>query len=226
MATKPRSNIRARRRQLQSNSIPSRVTKKSRKLPSRSGNHRRVLPATKSSAQKQFLPTNLLTSRQPLLGRKRANITLPGTTNRLSPRLKTDQHQVSSLPLVSPPNNTTPWWLLRLYALHRYSCLGTFLLVVAVLVVYGWTVYSQKLWGQNYRKLQELQRDERQLTKTNEVLKNKMAQEAEKPNAGLLSPTPNKTIFLPRKQLEVDRNPTVQTSPPQRQPSPSSLLGY
>ncbi|MDJ0619202.1 MAG: hypothetical protein QNJ63_21085 [Calothrix sp. MO_192.B10] len=225
MATKPRSNIRARRRRLQSNSTQSRVTQKSTKLPSRSGNHRRVLPATKSSAQKQFLPTNLLTSRQPLLGRKRAKIAFPRSTN-LPQRLETNQNQVSSLPLVSPPNNTTPWWLLRLYALHRYSCLGAFLLVVAVLVVYGWTVYSQKLWGQNYRKLQELQRDERQLTKTNEVLKNKMAQEAEKPNAGLLSPTPNTTIFLPTEQLEVDRNPTTQTSPPQRQPSPSSLLGY
>ncbi|MCX7596207.1 MAG: hypothetical protein N2235_21100 [Fischerella sp.] len=92
---------------------------------------------------------------------------------------------------------TTPLWLLRLYALHRHSVIVTFLLVTTTLIVYGWTVYSQQLWSQGYRKLQNLQRYERQLTTANEVLKNKMAQEAQKPAAGLVSPSPANTIFLP-----------------------------
>lgn len=231
MSTTPRSNIRARHRHLQSNSMHSRVNKRSRKLPSNYVNHRSVLPTTESPRQKQSLSTNLLPPRQRVVGRKRRKIALPASANHPlvadSQIIETNQQQLPSLPraAVSPSNNTTPWWLLRLYTLHRYSCFGMFLLVVAVLVVYGWTVYSQKLWGQSYRKLQELQRDERQLMKTNEVLKNKMAQEAEKPNAGLLSPTPNKTIFLPAEQLE--QNPNTKTKHSQKQPPlPSSLGGY
>ncbi len=225
MATTPRSNMRARRKHLQSNLMQSRVTKKSRKLPSKSVNHRSALLTTQSPDQKQ-----LFTPRQRIIGRQRTKITAPVSKKRQlaadSPILGANQQQISSLPRLSPSNTTTPPWLIRFFTIYRYSCLGTFLLVVAVLVVYGWTVYSQKLWGQNYHKLQELQRNERQLTKTNEVLKDKMAQEAEKPNAGLLSPTLNKTIFLPEEQLEVNQNPNANTTHPQRQPSLPSSLGY
>ncbi|MDJ0677162.1 MAG: hypothetical protein QNJ36_17575 [Calothrix sp. MO_167.B42] len=205
--------------------MQSRVTKRSRKLPSNSVNHRSALLTTQSPDQKQ-----LFTPRQRIIGRQKTKITAPGVKKRQllanSPTLETNEQQNSSLSNVSPSNTTKPRWLIRFFTLYRYSCLGTFLLVVAVLVVYGWTVYSQKLWGQNYRKLQELQRDERQLTKTNEVLKNKMAQEAEKPNAGLLSPTPNKTIFLPGEQLEVNQNGNADNTHPQRQPAIPSSLGY
>lgn len=120
---------------------------------------------------------------------------------------------------------STPLWLLRLYTLHRHSSVVAFLLVAATLVVYGLTVYSQQLWSQAYRKMQNLQRYERQLTTTNEVLKNKMAQEAQT-SAGLVSPSPGGTIFL-RPALE-NSNPlppnTIPNSEPQKQtPAP---LGY
>ncbi len=97
---------------------------------------------------------------------------------------------------VMPNSESAPLWLLRLYALHRHSSIVAFLLVAATLVVYGWTVYSQELWSQGYRRLQNLQRQERQLTTTNEVLENKMAVEGERPAAGLVAPTPAKMIFL------------------------------
>jgi hypothetical protein len=77
---------------------------------------------------------------------------------------------------VMPSSGAAPVWLLRLYASHRYSSVVTFLLVASALVVYGWTVYSQELWGQGYRRLQNLQLYERQLTTTNATLKNKMAE--------------------------------------------------
>ncbi len=225
MATTHRQNTRARRKQLQSDLIQSKLTKGSRKLPSKSVNHRRALPTTQLPRQKQ-----LFTPRQRIIGKQRTKITVPASPKRqLVPEqstLGTNQQQIASLPRLSPSNTTIPQWLLRFYNLYHYSCLGTFLLVVAVLVVYGWTVYSQKLWGQNYQKLQELQRDERQLTKTNEVLKNKMAQEAAKPNAGLLSPNPKKTIFLPEAQLEVNQNSYGNIAQPQTQPSLPSSLGY
>jgi hypothetical protein len=65
-----------------------------------------------------------------------------------------------------------------------------------MLAVYGWTVYSQHMWNQAYQKLGVLQRHERQLTTTNEVLKNQMALQAEQPITGLVPPNPAAVIFL------------------------------
>lgn len=156
------------------------------------------------------------------------------------PRLKLGSSRIKSqiidnnhpgilpLPQVSSSQTATPSWLIDLYTLYHYSYAITFLLVGIVLVIYGWTVHSQKLWGQSYRKIQKLQRDERQLIKTNEVLKNKMAQESEKPNIGLSSPNTNKTIFLPKEMWEqkqtLDDNSKLTQS--QNQPRPPLSLGY
>jgi len=142
--------------------------------------------------------------------------------------LENNYPEIASLPQVSSSQTATPSWLIHLYTLYHCSYAITFLLAVIVLVIYGWTVHSQKLWGQSYRKIQKLQRDERQLMKTNEVLKNKMAQESEKPNIGLFSPTTNKTIFLPKelweqKQTLDDNSKPTQT---QNQPRAPFSLGY
>ncbi|MBW4431519.1 MAG: hypothetical protein KME28_07265 [Pelatocladus maniniholoensis HA4357-MV3] len=107
---------------------------------------------------------------------------------------------------------TIPMWLLRLYAINRYSGIVAFVLVATTLVIYGWTVYSQQLWSQSYRKLQTLQRDERQLTTTIEVLKNKMAQEAQTSAAGLVSPSPTGAIFLPPAQEDSNSSPSITTT--------------
>jgi hypothetical protein len=101
----------------------------------------------------------------------------------------------SKIPVMSAAE-TMPVWILRLHGLQRHTSAVSFLLVLATLIAYGWTVYSQQLWGKSYRRLQDLQRHERQLTITNGVLKSKMATDAEKPNAGLASPSPERTIFL------------------------------
>lgn len=124
-----------------------------------------------------------------------------------------------------PDSGATPIWLLRVYTLHRYSSVTAFLLVATTLVAYGLTVYSQELWSQGYRRLQNLQRQERQLTTTNAALTHKMAEDAEKPTAGLDSPTPATTIFLPPPDsLNVVPPSTTPNSATQKQTSPS--LGY
>ncbi|MBH8578189.1 hypothetical protein I8752_35655 [Nostocaceae cyanobacterium CENA369] len=125
-----------------------------------------------------------------------------------------------------PTTGATSLWLLRLSKLHRYSSVVAFLLVAATLVVYGWTVYSQELWSQDYAKIQNLRRNERQLTTTNATLKNKMAEEAEQPTAGLVSPTPARTIFVPL--APSNQNSTLpNTKPnPQTQQQTPSPLGY
>lgn len=52
------------------------------------------------------------------------------------------------------------------------------------------------MWSQSYRKLAILQRHERQLTATSEVLKNKMALQAEQPITNLIPRNPTEAIFL------------------------------
>ncbi|MEH2167847.1 MAG: hypothetical protein V7K41_14460 [Nostoc sp.] len=125
-----------------------------------------------------------------------------------------------------PNSGVAPLWLLRLYTFHRYSSVLAFLLVASTLAVYAWTVYSQELWGQSYRRLQNLQRHERLLTTTNATLKNKMANEAEQPTAGLVSPTPEGVIFLP--PASQSPKPALPNTTPnsEKQPQTLSPLGY
>ncbi|MFM5998581.1 MAG: hypothetical protein ACKPCI_23450 [Dolichospermum sp.] len=133
-------------------------------------------------------------------------------------QLKTSLYDISDA-------ETIPMWLLRLYKINRYSSILAFLLVVATLIVYGWTVYSQELWSQSYRKLKNLQRHERQLNTANATLTGKMAQEAEKPGTQLVSPSSETTIFLPPKFSNYPQS-SLSTSEPEPQPEPPSPLGY
>ena len=96
---------------------------------------------------------------------------------------------------------------------------------LATLIVYGWTVYSQELWSQSYRKFKNLQRHERQLNTANATLTSKMAQEAEKPDTKLVSPTSETIIFLPPKLSNYPQS-SSSTSQPETQPEPPSPLGY
>lgn len=125
---------------------------------------------------------------------------------------------------VMPDGSKVPIWLMRWNSLHRHSAVITFLLVCTTLVVYGWTVYSQHLWNSSYQELLQLQRDERQLTKHDEALKNRMAQEAEKPHSGLVSPTPANTIFL--EESAPDGSQKVDKKNLGSQSQPSNAVGY
>jgi hypothetical protein len=123
-----------------------------------------------------------------------------------------------------------PLWLTRLCICQRNTSVATFIFVGLTLLVYGWNVYSQQLWGKSFEKLQNLQRQERQLTATNGVLKNKMATDAEKNNNGLTSITPEGMIFLAPTPSSATPtpHPTPQTLPPNSvvQPPDSTSPGY
>ena len=115
---------------------------------------------------------------------------------------KFNHSSTSSQVPILPSSQSAPFWLQQLCRLQRQSTVLTFLLVTATLGLYGWTVYCQQLWSQSYHKLVILQRDERQLTTTSEVLKNQMALQAEQPNTGLVPSSPTQAIFLqPAPQL-------------------------
>ncbi|MEC4986725.1 MAG: hypothetical protein SAJ37_23145 [Oscillatoria sp. PMC 1068.18] len=89
-----------------------------------------------------------------------------------------------------------PFWLRLLMFLQYSSSVVTFSLVTGTLIIYAWTVYTQQQWSKEYKKLETLQRNERQLTTTNESLKSQLAEQAETPESGLVPPNPKNTIFL------------------------------
>ncbi|MEH2160003.1 MAG: hypothetical protein V7K38_02920 [Nostoc sp.] len=161
-------------------------------------------PATPASSRRQQRSTNQAAIPKSVkeLGKQQ----MPNLNEESSATQKNLGVDFLRLPTM-PNSGTAPLWLLRLYTFHRYSTVLAFLLVASTLAVYGWTVYSQELWGKSYRRLQNLQRHERMLTTTNATLTNKMAKEAEQPATGLVSPTPQGMIFL---------------SPPSHSPKPTS----
>ncbi|MGF1482315.1 MAG: hypothetical protein ACFB4I_23025 [Cyanophyceae cyanobacterium] len=118
-----------------------------------------------------------------------------------------------------------PLWLRFLLMLQQSSSVFACCTVMSALAVYGLTVYTPRHWNQQYQKLTALQRHERNLTATNETLKNELAQQAERPEAGLAIPNPEQVIFLPatpppaddRHQTRSDRSdaglPTPATAP-------------
>jgi len=167
-----------------------------------------TLQKRKVSIQHHQVPLPLEKPRWERLVSSRVEVTSPRAeaTTELS-----SQDSLPSIP-VMPNSRKFPSWLLRLYAIHRHSSVAAFLFVTVTLVVYGWTVYSQQLWSQAYRKLQDLQHHERQLTTINGELKEKMAQDAQRPAAGLVSPTPSGTIFLPRSPVGL--NPVSPNTTP------------
>jgi hypothetical protein len=123
-----------------------------------------------------------------------------------------------------PRPQSAPPWLKLFLRVQQASSVMTLLLIVALLTVYGWTVYTQQRWGQAYHRLETLQKRERQLTAANEVLKNQIAKQAEAPEVGLVLPAPDNTIFLAPAPQRPPVEPEVNLPPPQ--PIPARPLGY
>ncbi|MCW6035934.1 hypothetical protein K4A83_06560 [Spirulina subsalsa FACHB-351] len=96
------------------------------------------------------------------------------------------------------PRPKLPIWLRVLLGIQHGSSIVTFCLITAVLIVYSSTVYIQQQWSQDYRRLENLQRAQRNLTVADELLKNQLAQQANRPETGMVAPSPDNTIFLQR----------------------------
>jgi len=97
---------------------------------------------------------------------------------------------------VLPNPQLKPVWLRSLLSLQRTSSVVTFLLLSCTLTVYGWTVYGQQRWSEEFQKLETLRRNEQQLSAASVVLKHQIATSAENPEAGLPPQQPEAMIFL------------------------------
>lgn len=146
---------------------------------------------------------------------------------RLNGRAKSTSKSLRTSDRVIPmPNAKKPLWLLRLNSLQRRSSAIAFCLVAAMLAIYGGTVYAERTSLRERQQLETLQRRERQLTITTEVLKSKMAQQAEQPDNELVPPDATKTIVLKPAPQRPNRTPEmIISSTHKSQPKPNPV-GY
>ncbi|MDJ0580332.1 hypothetical protein [Crocosphaera sp.] len=99
-------------------------------------------------------------------------------------------------------------------------------LVAITLGVYAWTVYAPTLWTREFSKLKTLQRNERQLTASNESLKHKMAEQAEQPGSGLTLPNPHKSLFISPAKVSVMEVADQTTETPTPAIIPDTPIAY
>ncbi|GET40838.1 hypothetical protein [Microseira wollei] len=127
-----------------------------------------------------------------------------------------------------PQSESMPVWLTWLIRWQRRSSVVTFFLVSATLAVYGGTVYTQQLWNREYRQLETLQLQQRQLTAASEVLKNQLADQAEQQDTGLVPATPNNNLFLQPAQEQPKSTPssTRAIDPAAKQQLAPTPVGY
>lgn len=119
-----------------------------------------------------------------------------------------------------------PVWLRFLLFIQHASSIITIALVMSTLAIYSGVVYSQQQWSLHYEKLTKLQRAQRDLTATNETLKNQLAEQAEQPNNGFIAPNPDQTIVLPSPSPKKSRNNRPQTKRNETLPKANPPLGY
>lgn len=104
---------------------------------------------------------------------------------------------------IASPQQQLPTALQVLLSFQQATSLITLGIVGVVLGIYGWTVYTPLQWSQAYQQLKTLQKTERQLIVNTEAIKHQLAQEADRPNSGLVNPSPDQNIFLPTKQSDL-----------------------
>ncbi len=150
---------------------------------------------------------------------------LSGKTQLLGDRAQRQVTTIRPRRLTSPTSlrsRTLPVWFLHLSLWQRRASIATLLLIAGTLITYSSTVYLQQQWSRQFRKLENLQRQERQLTATNEGLKNQLASEAEQPSTDLVPPNPADAIIL--KAFNPKSNPSL--TKPEAQPKIDIPSGY
>ncbi|MCT7955993.1 hypothetical protein [Laspinema palackyanum] len=122
----------------------------------------------------------------------------PRVREGLTPNPKTSESRKNKVTRNQSTSNpwAIPFWLRSLVKAQTVSSFATFLLVSAALFIYGSTVYYQQQWGNSFRELESLRRQERKLTTTNESLKTQFSKQAEEPGSGLVTPNLKQMIFL------------------------------
>jgi len=80
---------------------------------------------------------------------------------------------------------------------ERWSLLVAAVFASGAIVTYGWAMYSQQQWGQEYRQLEKLRRNERQLTTNGEMMKNNIARTTDPKQYGLVPRSAANIVVMP-----------------------------
>lgn len=145
------------------------------------------------TASRARMPEPQRSSQPPDRKSKRGQASRQPASNRNVKRLP----RTNSFPL--------PLWLRVLMTTQKLAIGTTVLLTISVFVIYGWTVYAQEQWNQQYKKLEQLKRQERQLTNAAGSFDNEMLQSVQKKPRDLVRESPEKSIFLQAAPLRPKR---------------------
>lgn len=187
-----------------------------------------ALETVKNPAKSGSAARSRTERRERLVARSAQLRNLPAATDQKSEQpTRAVRETDGKMPQILPQTKSMPVWLVWLLSWQRFSSAIMFLLVGGTLAVYGGTVYTQQLWSKEYRKLETLQRQERQLTAAGEVLKNKLADQAEQPGTGMVAPTPSHTLFLePTPQAAATTEATPPSTPASEPTLSPTPMGY
>jgi len=117
-----------------------------------------------------------------------------------------------------PDRMPLPAWLRTLKKIENLSVVVALLLVGSAVVSYGWAVYSQQLWGKNYSRLDTLRRDERQLLKGSELMKNDIVRHSNPKQYGLMPRNSDHMVVIPSAPLRPALPTRNMGSDPKAQP--------
>lgn len=148
--------------------------------------------------------------------------------DRQSKRLSTSRQPAINKNVKRLPRTNSfplPLWLRVLMVTQKLSIAMTVMLTISVFAIYGWTVYAQEQWNQQYKKLEQLKRQERQLTTAEGVFDNDMLRSVQKKPGELVRERPEQSIFLQAAPLRPKRDvPATVSELPKNKPNES--LGY
>lgn len=147
----------------------------------------------------------------------------PSSSSSRSTALRSVPKPASGTVQPLPQSPTLPLWLQILIYTQKGSSVLMISSVAVMLSVYGWTVHIQDSWGQEYHKLQTLLRQERQLTTSNEALRQTIAETAEDPSTQMALPAPSQMLFL--KPASAREPLAVETQAPVERPK-NAPIGY
>jgi hypothetical protein len=189
-----------------------------------SSNFRRV-----QSRSTNFRPDRPgIPGRESRMGRGIANSPLK------SPLKKSTTRSVQPIPFAArnsrtrlqamPSRMPLPGWLRLLKKTEKISLMVAFGLVSAAVATYGWAVYSQQQWGTSFSHLNTLRRDERQLLKSSELMKNDIARHNDPKQYGLVPRNAEHIVVIPPAPLR--SNLPTRNAGPDPKAKPITPIGY
>lgn len=122
-----------------------------------------------------------------------------------------------------PDRMPLPGWLRLLKNTEKASLIVAFGLVSAAVATYGWAVYSQQQWGNSFSHLNTLRRDERQLLKSSELMKNDIARHNDPKQYGLVPRNAEHIVVIPPAPL---RNALPTRNGVDPKAKPITPIGY